>query len=72
MYVYLSIGEIIQFDEDWSQLQYLVVTRETAFEIEFLKRFDVEILIGQVNKQLQRRILYMSKISYHSCPYQLS
>ncbi len=42
-------GDIVVHDDDSYQLQYLMVTRETAFELDFLKRFDAELLIGQVH-----------------------
>ena len=45
-------GGSVQYDDDWNELEYLVVTRETAFEINFLKKFDVQILIGQVRSKL--------------------
>ena len=32
----------------WKELQYLVVTRETAFELTFLEKFEVELLIGHM------------------------
>ena len=36
-------GNKIQYDRNWKELQYLVVTRETAFELTFLEKFDVEL-----------------------------
>ena len=44
------LGNKIQYDKDALELEYLVATRETAFETKFLARFDVELLIGQVTK----------------------
>lgn len=38
----------IHYDDDWDELDYLVVTRETGVEVTFLDKFDVKILIGQV------------------------
>jgi len=49
----------MQYDSDWNELQYLVVTRETAFELQFLEKFDVELLIGQVNNTV-RAYVYVS------------
>lgn len=43
-----STGNEIQYDSEWHQLEYLVSTRETAFEMKLLERLDVELLIGQV------------------------
>ena len=39
----------ISFDQDWEQHQYLVSTSKTAFSLSFLKRFEAELLLGQVS-----------------------
>ncbi len=41
-------GDVVVHGDDSCKLQYYMVTRETAFELDFLKRFDAELLIGQV------------------------
>ena len=49
MYLTLPLlGHSIQYDTDYNELEYLVATRETAFETKFLEKFDIELLIGQV------------------------
>ena len=50
------IGSSIHYDDDWDELDYLVVTRETGFEVAFLDKFDVEILIGQVRISFVKRV----------------
>ena len=46
----MFVGTAVQYDDDWNEMDYLVVTRETAFEINLLEKFDIELLIGQVRK----------------------
>lgn len=41
-------GKII-FDHDWDQHQYLISSSKTAFSISFLRRFEAELLLGQVS-----------------------
>ncbi len=55
-----TVGESIHYDKNWMQLPYLVVSRETAFEMEFLRKFDAEILIGQV-KTSAFKVCFMVK-----------
>ncbi len=40
-------GDVVVHDDDSCQLQYLMVTRETAFELDFLKRFDAELSLAR-------------------------
>ena len=37
------------FNSDWHTLPYFVTSCETAFAMEFLRRLDMEILIGQLS-----------------------
>ena len=37
----------VYFDTDWETLPYFVSSRETAFDMKLLRRFDSEILLGQ-------------------------
>ena len=50
-YGYYTMGEDqpLIYDEDWADHQYFLSSQETAFETALLKRFDVELLIGQVS-----------------------
>lgn len=49
-YSYSTEGEGSEsmYDEDWQTLPFFVSTHKTAFEMQFLKRLDAEILIGQI------------------------
>lgn len=39
----------VHFDVDWTTLPYFVSSRESVFSIKQLKRFDLEIIIGQMS-----------------------
>lgn len=49
-------GDMI-FDSDWNQLPYFMSTAKTAFSLEFLKRFEAELLFGQIS-YLQKSTIY--------------
>lgn len=42
-------GDTIEYNKDWNTLEHFVVSRETAFDMQLLEKFDVELLIGQVS-----------------------
>jgi hypothetical protein len=50
-YGYTSGGSEPQaiYDSTWSDNQYFISSSETAFEISMLKKFDVELLLGQIS-----------------------
>lgn len=50
-YGYCMIGEeqALRYDDDWADHQYFLSSQETAFETALLKKFDAELLIGQVS-----------------------
>ena len=48
-YGYHSSGSQLLYDQDWDELDYLVSTSETVFEMSMLSAFDVELLIGQIS-----------------------
>ena len=51
-YGYYTKGEgrsIVFLNSDWHTLPYFVTSCETAFAMEFLRRLDMEILIGQLS-----------------------
>lgn len=50
-------GQEVFFDEDWQKHTYFLSTRETAFELDFLRQFDAELLIGQISYN-QRADIY--------------
>ena len=50
-YGYSSEGNqsITFYDTHWADLRYFVSTSETAFELDMLRRFDAELLIGRIS-----------------------
>jgi hypothetical protein len=44
-----SIIENAPYDPDWKENKYFFSSRETAFELSMLKKFDVELLLGQLS-----------------------
>lgn len=46
--LYLRNSKVI-FEDDWESLRYFVSSRETAFSLNLLKRFNSEILLGQMS-----------------------
>lgn len=40
------LGDQVQYDDNWDKLPYFITSRETAFEMILLKRFEVELLLG--------------------------
>ena len=39
----------MKYDNDWASLKYFISTQETGFELQMLKNYDVELLIGQIS-----------------------
>lgn len=62
-YGYYTKGDSkeVRYNKDALQLPYFLCSRETAFSIEILKRFDMESLIGQVSYKQSAEIYN----SYH-------
>lgn len=48
-YGYYSIGESRFYDEDWHENDYLLSSGKTAFDMQLLRKFEVEILIGKLS-----------------------
>ena len=49
-YGYYSVADQkYHYDTNWSELPYFVSSQETAFELDMLQKFDVELLIGQIS-----------------------
>lgn len=50
-YGYSSEGNqsLIFYDTQWAEQKYFVSSSETAFEVDMLRKFDSEILIGQIS-----------------------
>ena len=64
-YGYYTNGDSskLHFDKDWEEHQYFISSQETAFELELLRRFDVELLIGQMSYK-QRAEIYNAIHNY--------
>ena len=48
-YGYYTIGESKFYDEDWQENDYLLSSGKTAFDINLLRKFEVEILLGKLS-----------------------
>ena len=57
-YGYYSVGtqSTSYYDPDWEKYPYLVSTSQTAFELMLLKRFDFELLIGEISYKQKSEI----------------
>jgi Zn finger protein HypA/HybF involved in hydrogenase expression len=57
-YGYCTTGEksVTTYEKDCDQLPYFISTSQTAFETELLKKFDVELLIGELSYQQKSNI----------------
>ncbi|KXJ06830.1 uncharacterized protein LOC114576501 [Exaiptasia diaphana] len=53
---YTLTGDDMYFDPDWMQNRYFLSTSETAFDMDLLKNFDHQLLIGQISYQQKSRI----------------
>ena len=47
----------VLYDDDWQDHTYFISTQETGFELSMLKKFDVELLIGQMSYK-QKATIY--------------
>ena len=48
-YGYYHSGDIVMYNDNWMEHRYFLSSQETGFKMVLLKRFDVELLIGQVS-----------------------
>ena len=49
-YGHYSVGDAsIYYNNDWMTLPYFLSSQETGFEMSILKKYDVELLIGQMS-----------------------
>lgn len=57
-YGYFSTGtkSTSYYDPDWEKYPYFVSTSQTAFELALLKRFDFELLIGEISYKQKSEI----------------
>ena len=54
---HINGSEKLIYDDDWSCNPYFLSSHQTAFSITFLKKFNIEILIGQLT-YLQKSEIY--------------
>ena len=55
----------LYYDEDYLSLPYFIASQETAFEMDFLQKFDAELLIGQISYS-QKAEIYNYQYEYPS------
>ena len=51
----------IQYNSDWMTLPYFLSTQETGFELSMLKKYDAELLIGQLSYKQKADIYNLTK-----------
>ena len=57
-YGHYSVGDAsIYYNNDWMTLPYFLSSQETGFEMSILKKYDIELLIGQMSYK-QRADIY--------------
>lgn len=64
-YGFNSTPKGIYYSEKWNYLKYMISSQETAFELNFLRKFDAELLIGQVSYS-QKADIYNYQNGYDS------
>lgn len=67
-YGYMSGGStsLSLYDREWLENKYFISTSETAFEMDMLKKFDAELLLGQISYSQKADIYNM----HHEYPVQ--
>lgn len=50
-------GHGVFYDADWKDHTYFISSQETGFELSILRKFDVELLIGQLSYK-QKALIY--------------
>lgn len=48
-YGYYTIGDKKYYDEDWVDNEYLLCSTRTAFDLTFLKKYEIEILLSKMS-----------------------
>ena len=51
----------LQYNDNWMTLPYFLSSQETGFEMAMLKKFDAELLIGQISYKQKADIYNISK-----------
>lgn len=63
-YGHYSVGDVnMYYDHDWNILPYFLSSQETGFEMSILKKYDIELLIGQMSYK-QRADIYNIEKGY--------
>ena len=63
-YGHYSVGDAnIYYNYDWMTLPYFLSSQETGFEMSMLKKYDIELLIGQIS-YTQRADIYNVEKGY--------
>jgi hypothetical protein len=52
----------VLYDDDWQDHTYFISTQETGFELSMLKKFDVELLIGQMSYKQKATIYNITNV----------
>jgi cellobiose-specific phosphotransferase system component IIB len=55
-YGFYIAGNGVVYNNNWKTLKYFMSSNETVFSMEFLRRFDIELLVGQVSYKQQADI----------------
>lgn len=58
---YKSESGEMYYNEDWNTLPYFLSTQETGFDLEMLRKFDAELLIGQISYKQKADIYNVTK-----------
>ena len=64
-YGYHTVANEKFFDEDWCTNEFMVSTLKTAFSMDFLKKLEIEILIGKMSFK-EKAEIYNAVHRYHS------
>lgn len=48
-YGYHTIDSSVYFDSNWDQLPFFISSRESAFSLSLMKRFNAEVVVGQLS-----------------------
>ena len=65
-YGYHSVNSQIIFDPNWDKQEYFLSSRDTGFSIDFMKRADASVLIGQLSFK-QQADMYNYTNGYYLC-----
>ena len=55
-YGFYMVENGVVYNDNWKSLKYFMSSNETVFSMDFLRRFDVQLLVGQVSYKQQADI----------------